>query len=66
MVTEVEYDEEGVVLSCVLEAVLSRNEYPIDWQELKDADKWLQGWKFRLLSVCVTASYLFRFSTPDQ
>lgn len=45
LVTEVEYDEEGAVLSCVLEAVLSRNEYPIDWQELKDADNWLQGWK---------------------
>ncbi|SFM49757.1 TIGR02450 family Trp-rich protein [Halopseudomonas yangmingensis] len=30
LVTEVEYDEEGVVQSCTLEAVISRREYPID------------------------------------
>jgi len=45
LVTEVEYDEEGVVLACTLEAVLSKNEYPIDWKDLKDADKWRYGWK---------------------
>ncbi|MEO2269099.1 TIGR02450 family Trp-rich protein [Pseudoalteromonas sp. YIC-656] len=45
LVTEVEYDEDGTVLSCTLEAVLSRNEYAINWTELKDDSKWLQGWK---------------------
>ncbi|EAR11419.1 hypothetical protein MED297_21067 [Reinekea sp. MED297] len=43
--SEVEYDEDGSVLSCRLEAVLSKNEYPIDWQQLKEDGKWRQGWK---------------------
>jgi tryptophan-rich hypothetical protein len=45
LVTDVEYDEEGVVLSCLLEAVLSKNSYVIDWQELKDDSRWRYGWK---------------------
>ncbi|CAM2828663.1 TIGR02450 family Trp-rich protein [Vibrio mytili] len=45
LVTEMEYDDEGRVISCKLEAVLSKNEYLIDWTELKHQDKWLQGWK---------------------
>ncbi|WP_246616506.1 TIGR02450 family Trp-rich protein [Thaumasiovibrio subtropicus] len=45
MVTEVEYDEEGLVVSCSLEAIISKTPYLIDWQELKDTTKWLQGWK---------------------
>ncbi len=45
LVSEIEFDEEGVVMSCKLEAVLSKNEYAIDWTELKGRDKWIQGWK---------------------
>jgi len=45
LVTDVEYDEDGSVMSCTLEAVLSNNEYAIDWTELKDVSKWLYGWK---------------------
>ena len=45
LVSEVEYDEEGAVISCVIESVLSKNEYSIDWRELKNAEKWVQGWK---------------------
>ncbi|MFB1070638.1 TIGR02450 family Trp-rich protein [Vibrio diabolicus] len=45
LVSEVEYDDDGVVTSCKLEAVLSKNEYSVDWKELKYQDKWLQGWK---------------------
>ena len=45
LVTEMEFNEDGTVASCTLEAVLSTNEYPIDWTELKNQDKWLQGWK---------------------
>lgn len=45
LVTAVEFDEEGVVLSCTLEAILSRRELAIDWRELKDDGIWLQGWK---------------------
>jgi len=45
LVSEVEYDDDGVVISCKLEAVLSKNEYSVDWKELRHQDKWLQGWK---------------------
>ena len=45
MVVEVEYDEEGAVLSCLLEAVLTKSQYPIDWRELKNTERWRQGWK---------------------
>lgn len=45
MVVEVEYDEEGTVLSCLLEAVLTKSQYSIDWRELKDVERWRQGWK---------------------
>lgn len=45
LVSEVEYDEDGSVISCKIESVLSRNEYSIDWLELKSEEKWIQGWK---------------------
>ncbi|ASJ98359.1 TIGR02450 family Trp-rich protein [Shewanella marisflavi] len=45
LVSEMEFDEEGAVILCKLEAILSKNEYLIDWTELKSRDKWLQGWK---------------------
>ena len=45
LVTELEFDEDGDVVHCLLEAVISNRSAPIDWQELKDQTKWLQGWK---------------------
>ncbi|MCL4410124.1 MAG: TIGR02450 family Trp-rich protein [Firmicutes bacterium] len=45
LVADVEYDEDGTVTLCSIESVLSNNSYEIDWVELKDATKWLQGWK---------------------
>ncbi|UJJ30665.1 TIGR02450 family Trp-rich protein [Halopseudomonas maritima] len=45
MVVEVEHDEEGAVLSCLLEAVLTQSRYSIDWHDLKDTERWRQGWK---------------------
>ncbi|MCK7458895.1 TIGR02450 family Trp-rich protein [Idiomarina aminovorans] len=45
LVSEVEYDEDGSVISCIIESVLSRNEYSINWLELKSEEKWIQGWK---------------------
>ncbi|MFK7160198.1 TIGR02450 family Trp-rich protein [Marinospirillum sp. MEB164] len=44
LVTQVEYDEEGRVSLCLLEAIMSKHEYSIDWTELKDAARWRQGW----------------------
>ena len=45
MVTEVEFDEEGVVVECVIEAVMSKRSESIDWKVLKNTDNWRQGWK---------------------
>jgi tryptophan-rich hypothetical protein len=45
LVSEIEFEEDGSVASCTLEAVLSNNEYSIDWTELKNEEKWVQGWK---------------------
>ncbi|PFG58495.1 tryptophan-rich hypothetical protein [Vibrio sp. ES.051] len=45
VVTEMELDEEGYVVRCVIEAIMSRREQEMDWQELKDPTQWRQGWK---------------------
>ena len=45
MVTAVEFDEEGVVVECVIEAVMSKRSESIDWTVLKNTDNWRQGWK---------------------
>lgn len=45
MVTEVDFDEEGEVERCLLEAVISNRSSVIDWAELKNAEKWQLGWK---------------------
>lgn len=45
MVTEVNFDEDGLITACLLESVVSKTEYSIDWRELKDTTKWRQGWK---------------------
>ena len=44
IVSEVEYDEEGDVISCTLEAVMTKRTALIDWHELKDSTHWLHGW----------------------
>jgi len=45
LVTEIEFDEEGLVISCSIEAVMSKRVIPINWYDLKDEGLWLQGWK---------------------
>ncbi len=44
VVSEVEYDEEGAVTLCSLEAVFSKRIQSIDWRALTDTDRWQQGW----------------------
>jgi tryptophan-rich hypothetical protein len=44
LVTRVDKDEQDIIISCSLEAVMTRNEYSINWQELKDKSRWLAGW----------------------
>ncbi|GAM54151.1 hypothetical protein JCM19231_3671 [Vibrio ishigakensis] len=42
---KVDYDEEGSVTECIIQAIMTRNEYAIEWRDLKQASKWKQGWK---------------------
>jgi tryptophan-rich hypothetical protein len=36
LVTDVKFDEEGHVVHCVIEAVMSHRSEPIEWQNLKE------------------------------
>ena len=45
LVSELEFDEEGEVINCLIEAIISNRSEQIDWKVLKDSDSWLQGWK---------------------
>ncbi|EGG93033.1 hypothetical protein IMCC1989_1803 [gamma proteobacterium IMCC1989] len=45
LVTGVDFDEEGEVIACEIEAVISRRAISIQWQELTDDTYWLFGWK---------------------
>jgi tryptophan-rich hypothetical protein len=45
LVTGVEFDEEDSVMSCEIEAVISRRKILIQWRELMDNTHWLFGWK---------------------
>ena len=44
LVTRVIKEEEAVV-SCVIEAVYSKRETVLPWQELENDEVWLMGWK---------------------
>lgn len=46
LITDLVGDElEEKVIACVLEAVINKQAFQIDWRELKDVDRWIQGWK---------------------
>jgi tryptophan-rich hypothetical protein len=45
LITELKLDEEGEVIHCLIEAVISHRVEPIEWEGLKDTDTWIQGWK---------------------
>jgi tryptophan-rich hypothetical protein len=45
IVTALIRDERETVVGCLMEAVHSRRLREIDWRELKDTAKWLQGWR---------------------
>ena len=44
MISECEFDEEGVLILCSIEAVMTKRSSLIDWNELKNNELWLQGW----------------------
>lgn len=45
LVTEVDFDDQGAVIHCLIEAVVTRRSFPIQWRELRERDKWIIGWK---------------------
>ncbi|CAA0126065.1 Uncharacterised protein [Halioglobus japonicus] len=45
IVSEIEFDEEDTVVSCSIEAVISKRSMPINWHDLKDERSWIHGWK---------------------
>jgi len=45
MITTVKFDEDKNVIECIIEAVMTKNEYNINWRELKCIDQWRIGWQ---------------------
>ncbi|MDG1751576.1 MAG: TIGR02450 family Trp-rich protein [Thalassotalea sp.] len=45
VITEVKFNEEQEVVACVIEAVMTKNIYSINWRDLKIKEEWLIGWK---------------------
>ena len=45
VITRITFDEEERVIECVIEAVMSHNEYDIDWRDLKSSLLWKIGWQ---------------------
>jgi len=45
MLTEIEFDDDNIVISCSIEAVMSKRLISINWHDLKDENIWMQGWK---------------------
>ena len=44
LVTEVEYDENGKVTHCLIEAVMTKRSFSIQWRMLKNSSHWVSGW----------------------
>lgn len=44
LVTEVEFDEQDLVVHCLLEAIKTRRTTAISWRLLKNKDHWRMGW----------------------
>jgi tryptophan-rich hypothetical protein len=45
VITKVSIDEEQRVIACMIEAVMNKNEYAINWRDLKDSHQWKIGWQ---------------------
>jgi tryptophan-rich hypothetical protein len=45
IVSDIQFDEDGIVVSCCIEAIMSQRSMPIDWHELQKETDWLHGWK---------------------
>jgi len=45
IVTVVKFDEQQKVVECIVEAVMTKRTYSINWRDLKQPSIWLIGWK---------------------
>jgi tryptophan-rich hypothetical protein len=45
IITLVKFDEDQKLVECIIEAVMTKGEYSIDWRELKESNSWLIGWQ---------------------
>ena len=45
IVVKLRQDEDETITGCVLEAVMTKNGYPLTLEDLKNAEQWIMGWK---------------------
>ena len=45
IIIEVEFEDDGAVISCLIEAIMSKRSTQIYWRDLNDTEQWIQGWK---------------------
>lgn len=45
LVTELIRDEQDNILGVALQAVLTQRSQQLDWHQLQDSERWLQGWR---------------------
>lgn len=45
IITKLLLADDKTISHCELQAVINKHVYVIDWQQLKDADCWMMGWK---------------------
>ena len=45
LITKLVFDEDNIVTHCLIEAVISNRIELINWKDLKESERWLQGWK---------------------
>jgi tryptophan-rich hypothetical protein len=44
LVSDVERDDDGAIIHCEIEAIMTRRTFQIDWRELRNSDRWACGW----------------------
>ena len=45
IITKIEKDENQRIVKCIIEAVISNQEYSINWRDLKNSHDWKIGWQ---------------------
>jgi len=45
VIMKVEFDDNNKIVECIIEAVMTNNQYAINWRELKQPTKWKVGWQ---------------------